>query len=189
MDDSTKENHPNVFVQYIYQLIKQFRLWLTDLYIGSTLGTCAKDHVYVVDSVQTYLHCSHIRYAYPYLCSSTIIIQYYVTSQLSTYRGMRMDFELADRPTNDNCPNSNGTVTAESATTPIITTIDPHLTTNTSIYATLGIASPIQSFQLCQSFTLECPNNYGLIIITNILGVTQSDQCEQHDVVEHCVIM
>ncbi|CAF3085240.1 unnamed protein product [Rotaria sp. Silwood2] len=46
---------------------KNIRLWLTDLYIGSTPGTCVSDHVYVVDSVQTYQHCARLRYAYSYL--------------------------------------------------------------------------------------------------------------------------
>ncbi|CAM4856377.1 unnamed protein product [Rotaria socialis] len=72
---------------------KTIRLWLTDLYIGSLLGNCVNDHVYVVDSIQTYRHCSRVRYSYPYICSSTIIIQYFVKTQLSIYRGMRI-FDL-----------------------------------------------------------------------------------------------
>ncbi|CAF0929763.1 unnamed protein product [Rotaria sordida] len=169
---------------------KTIRLWLTDLSIGSTLANCAKDHVYVVDSVQTYQHCGRLRYAYPYLCSSTIIIQYYVTSQLSIYRGMRMYFEIVDRPANDNCPNPNGTVTPIPSTTPTITTIDSSQTTPTPPYVIFGIASPVRSFQLCrgQSLNIECPNNYGIVITTNIFGVTQSDQCEPHDAVKHCVV-
>ncbi|CAF3422994.1 unnamed protein product [Rotaria socialis] len=90
---------------------KTIRLWLTDLYIGSLLGNCVNDHVYVVDSIQTYRHCSRVRYSYPYICSSTIIIQYFVKTQLSIYRGMRMYYDIIDRPANDNCPNSNVTVT------------------------------------------------------------------------------
>ncbi|CAF2721674.1 unnamed protein product [Rotaria sp. Silwood2] len=169
---------------------KTIRLWLTDLNIGSTVGTCAKDHVYVVDSVQTYRHCSRIRYAYPYLCSSTIIIQYYVTSQSILYKGMRMYFEIVDRPTNDSCPNPDGTVTPIPSTTPTITTINPIQTTPVPPYVLLGIASPVQSFQLCrgESFMIACPKNYGVVIATNIFGVTQSNQCEQHDAVKHCFI-
>ncbi|CAM4895743.1 unnamed protein product, partial [Rotaria socialis] len=72
---------------------KTIRLWLTDLYIGSLLGNCVNDHVYVVDSIQTYRHCSRVRYSYPYICSSTIIIQYFVKTQLSIYRGMRMYYD------------------------------------------------------------------------------------------------
>ena len=41
---------------------KTIRLWLTDLYIGSTSLTCANDHVYVVDSVRTYRYCGLTRY-------------------------------------------------------------------------------------------------------------------------------
>ncbi|CAF1053199.1 unnamed protein product [Rotaria sp. Silwood1] len=169
---------------------KIIRLWLTELYIGSTLGTCAKDHVYVVDSVQTYRHCARVRYAYPYLCSSTIIIQYYVTTQLSIYHGMRMYFEIVDRPSNDNCPNIDGTVTPVLSTPPTVTTINPSQTTAVPAYVLLGIASPVRSFQICrgQSFNIVCPDNYGVIITTNIFGVTQSDQCEQHDASKHCVI-
>ncbi|CAF4600407.1 unnamed protein product, partial [Rotaria sp. Silwood1] len=162
--------------------------WLTELYIGSTLGTCAKDHVYVVDSVQTYRHCARVRYAYPYLCSSTIIIQYYVTTQLTIYRGMRMYFEIVDRPSNDNCPNIDGTVTPVPSITPTVTTMNPSQTTTMPIYVLLGIASPVRSFQICrgQSFNIQCPTNYGVVITTNIFGVTPSGQCEQHDALKHC---
>ncbi len=125
------------------------RLWLSDLYIGSTSTNCAEDHLFVVDSIQTYRYCGFRRYAYPYLCSSTIIIQYLITNAFSNYRGARMYFEIVDRSANDGCPNPNGTVTPVPATTPPTTTIDPYLTTNTPIYVTLGIASPVRSLQLC----------------------------------------
>lgn len=128
---------------------KAIRLWLTDLYIGSMSTDCADDHVYVVDNIQTYRHCGLRRLAYPDLCSTTIIIQYLVTTDIKTYRGMRMYFEIIDRPPNDACPNANGTVTPVPLTTPKITTIVPDTTTPTPPYVTLGIASPIQSFQLC----------------------------------------
>ncbi|CAF3943019.1 unnamed protein product [Rotaria sordida] len=90
---------------------KTIRLWLSDLYISSLSINCVSDHVTVVDSVQTYRNCGTKRYAYPYLCSSTILIQYSVQIQSSIYRGMRMYFEIVDRPTNDNCSNSNETIT------------------------------------------------------------------------------
>jgi hypothetical protein len=126
------------------------RLWITDLYIGSTSTNCADDHLLVVDSIQTYRYCGIKRYAYPYLCSSTIIIQYLIKTVFPNYRGMRMYFEIADRSINDGCPNSNGTVTPEPATPPPTTTSDPDLTTTVPIYVTLGIASPIRSLQLCK---------------------------------------
>ena len=132
---------------------KTIRLWLTDLYIGSTSTNCANDHVFVVDSVQTHRHCGLKRYAYPYLCSSTILIQYLVKTPptvLPRYRGMRMFFEIVDRSPNDGCPNSNGTITPVPPTTTAITTIDPGTPTTAPIYAILGIASPLQSFQLCK---------------------------------------
>jgi hypothetical protein len=132
---------------------KTIRLWLSDLYIGSTSTNCANDHVYVVDSVQTHRHCGLKRYAYPYLCSSTILIQYLVKTQstvLSRYRGMRMFFEIVDRPPNDGCPNSNGTVIPEPPTTTAMTTIDPGIPTTAPIYVILGIASPLRSFQICK---------------------------------------
>jgi hypothetical protein len=129
---------------------KTIRLWLSDLYIGSTSVNCANDHVYVVDSVQTFRHCGLKRFAYPYLCSSTILIQYLVKSQFAIYRGMRMYFDIVDRAGNDNCPNPNGTVTPIPATTPTIATIDPSISTIAPIYVTLGIASPIRSFQICK---------------------------------------
>jgi hypothetical protein len=129
---------------------KTIRLWLTDLYIGSAINNCADDHAFVVDSIQTYQFCGSKRYAYPYLCSSTILIQYLITTVFSNYRGMRMYFEIVDRPLNDTCPNPGGTVTPIPATTPITTTIDPDLTTPTPIYVTLGIASPVRNVQLCK---------------------------------------
>jgi hypothetical protein len=129
---------------------KRVRLWLSDLYIGSTSTNCADDHLYVVDSIQTYQLCGLQRYVYPYLCSSTILIQYLVTTDYSHYRGMRMYFDIVDRSPNDGCPNPNGTVTPVPATTPVITTIDPDITTPAPVYVTLGIASPILSVQLCK---------------------------------------
>ncbi len=129
---------------------KVIRLWLSDLYISGVGTNCANDHVYVVDSVQTYRYCGLKQYAYPYLCSSTIIIQYFVKTQLSIYRGMRMYFEIVDRSPNDNCPNPNGTVTAIQSTTPIITTADPSIITTVPVYSTLGISSPVLSFQICK---------------------------------------
>ncbi|CAF4034192.1 unnamed protein product, partial [Rotaria magnacalcarata] len=169
---------------------KTIRLWLTDLYIGSTLGNCVNDHVYVVDSIQTYRHCSRVRYSYPYLCSSTIIIQYFVKSQFSIYRGMRMYYDIIDRPANDNCPNSNGTITTVRPTPDTTTTINQITTTVTPTYVLLGIASPTLSFQLCkgQSSTIQCPVNYGVVTTTNIFGVTQSGLCEDHDAAKHCVV-
>jgi len=129
---------------------KTIRLWLSDLYIGSTGSNCAEDHLYVVDSIQTFRHCGFRRYAYPYLCSSTIIIQYLITNAYPNYRGMRMYFEVVDRVPNDACPNTNVTVTPVPATTPQVTTIDPPTTTDKPIYVELGIASPIRGVQLCK---------------------------------------
>jgi hypothetical protein len=126
---------------------KTIRLWLTDLYIGSTATNCAADHVYVVDSIQTFRHCGFKRLAYPELCSTTVIIQYLVTTDIKTYRGLRMYFEIVDRPSNDICPD--GTVTPVPSTTPAGTTNVLDTTTPTPVYVTLGIASPIRSFQLC----------------------------------------
>ncbi|CAF3390063.1 unnamed protein product [Rotaria sp. Silwood1] len=167
---------------------KIIRLWLSDLYIGSESTNCANDHVYVVDNIQTHRHCGHKRYAYPYICSSTIIIQYLVTTNFPTYRGMRMYFEIVDRPINDNCPKI--TVTPVPSTTTPIATIESTLSTNTPIYVILGIASPTRSFQICagELYTIECPNDYVIAITTNIYGVTSSDQCEAHDASKHCVI-
>lgn len=129
---------------------KTISLWLSDLYIGSTSTNCADDHLYVVDSVQTYRDCGVRRFAYPYLCSSTIIIQYLVTTTQSNYRGVRMYFEIVDRTANNGCPNSNGTVTFVPQTTPRVTTIEPEVSTNPPIYVILGISSPVRSIQLCQ---------------------------------------
>jgi hypothetical protein len=126
---------------------KIIRLWLTDLYIGSTSTNCASDHVYVVDNIQTYKHCGSRRYAYPYLCSSTILIQYLVKTQLSIYRGMRIYFEIVDRPANDHCPKV--TVTPIPSITSTVPTIEPGTVTNTPVYVLLGIASPIRNFQIC----------------------------------------
>ncbi|CAF1345117.1 unnamed protein product [Adineta steineri] len=163
---------------------KIVRLWLSDLYISSAGVNCPNDHVYVVDNVQTFRHCGLQRYAYPYLCSSTILIQYKTSTLSSFYRGMRMYFEIVDRSPNDNCPN--GTVTPLPATTPIPTDV----TTAIPIYVVLGIASPIRSFQICkgESHTLQCPNNYVVAIRTNKYGVTPSDQCEDHDAYKHCAV-
>ncbi|UJR25447.1 hypothetical protein I4U23_006794 [Adineta vaga] len=169
---------------------KAIRLWLSDLYISSAGINCPKDHIYVVDSIQTYRHCGVKRYAYPYLCSSTIIIQYLAQTQASYYRGLRMYFEIVDRVSNDICPNPNGTVTPIASTTTISTTTDRDMTTTVPIYVILGISSPVRSFQLCQgqSHTLQCPNNYVVTIRTNIYGVTQSGQCQDHDATKHCVV-
>jgi hypothetical protein len=125
---------------------KAIRLWLSDLYISPTDVNCQKDHIYIIDSVDTYQHCGIKRYAYPYLCSSAIIIQYSVTTNNAMYRGMRMYFEIVDRSPNDNCPNPNGAITPIQSTT----TTNPDITTTIPIYATLGIASPVVSFQLCK---------------------------------------
>jgi hypothetical protein len=127
---------------------KIIRLWLSDLYIGSTGTNCASDHVFVVDSVQTYKHCGLQRYVYPYLCSSTVIIQYLATSKFPSYKGMRMYFEIVDRPTNDDCPKIS--VTPIPSTTPTISTIRPISSTLQPVYVTLGIASPTRSFQICK---------------------------------------
>jgi hypothetical protein len=96
-----------------------------------------------------------------------------------------MYFEVVDRPTDDSCSNSNGSVTL-----PTVTTIASNVTTHTPIYVLLGIASPLRSFQLCkgESYTIECPNNYAIAITRNIFGTTPSDQCEQHDAARHCII-
>ena len=133
---------------------KTIRLWLSDLYIGSTSTSCANDHVYVVDSVQTYRHCGLTRYAYPYLCSSTIIIQYLAQSNFALYKGMRMYFEIVDRLANDDCPKI--TVTPVPSTTITASTIKPISSTDTPIYVTLGIASPTRSFQICKGKFSSC---------------------------------
>ena len=128
---------------------KTIRLWLTDLYIGSTSLNCARDHVIVVDDIQIYRQCGLKRYAYPYLCSSSIVIQYKANTSSTIYRGMRMYFEFADRSSNDGCPAFNGTVTPELGTTTITTTTDLSATTTTPPpYVQLGIASSIRNFQI-----------------------------------------
>ena len=130
---------------------KAIRLWLSDLYIGSTAANCANDHVYVSDNLQTFRFCGSKRFAYPYLCSSTILIQYLAKSPLSIYRGMRMYFDTVDRSPNDVCPDSNATITPipGSTTTPSTTT-EPGFVSTTPVYAGLGIASPVMNFQLCR---------------------------------------
>ena len=45
-----------------------------------------------------------------------------------------------------------------------------------------------KSLLVGQSYTIECPANYVVVVNTNIFGVTQSDQCEEHDAAKHCVI-
>ncbi|CAF4812118.1 unnamed protein product, partial [Rotaria magnacalcarata] len=60
--------------------------------------------------------------------------------------GMRMYFEVVDRPLNDNCPQITVTPVASITT---LTTIGPNLSTTEPIYVTLGIASPTRSFQIC----------------------------------------
>ena len=131
---------------------KTIRLWLSGLYIGSTATNCADDYIYVTDSVQTFRFCGSKRFAYPYLCSSTILIQYLATATLSSYRGLRMYFDTVDRSPNDGCPDSNVTITPipGSTITPTTTT-DPSFVSTTPIYAGLEIASPVMNFQLCQS--------------------------------------
>jgi hypothetical protein len=126
---------------------KIIRLWLTDLFIPSIGTTCSNDFVYVVDNVQTYKHCGNKRYAYPYLCSSTIIIQYLTRSGISNWRGMRLYFEIIDRPANDSCPKI--AVTQVPDTTVTAPTAQPTTTTKTPDYVLLGIASPIRNFQIC----------------------------------------
>ena len=155
------------------------RLWLTDLYIGSMSTNCADDHLYVVDSIQTFKLCGQRRYTYPYLCSSTILIQYLIKTDLSIYRGMRLYFEITDRSPSDTC--LNGTVTPVPAST---TTIQSDTTTTAMpTYAQIGIASPIQTFQLCatQSHTILCPENYAATILTNVLGVSTTGLCGTHE--------
>ncbi|CAF1605813.1 unnamed protein product, partial [Adineta ricciae] len=168
---------------------KTIRLWLSDLYIPMGTG-CLKDYVYVVDSVQTYKHCGTKRYAYPYLCSSTVLIQYYTLTTSTFYRGLRMYFEIVDRVSNDRCPNSTATITPVVPTTTLSTTVSPDITTTVPIYVILGIASPVRSFQLCKgdSHKIECPTNYVVTVRANIFGVTSSDQCEAHDAARHCVV-
>lgn len=129
---------------------KTIRLWLSDLYIGSTANTCTRDHVIVVDDVQTFRFCAQKRFAYPYLCSSSILIQYKANTSLSIYRGMRMYYEFADRTPNDGCPAFNGTLTPEPETTTIISTTPGAITTTLPPYVQLGIASPLRNFQICR---------------------------------------
>lgn len=123
---------------------KVVRLWISDLYIGSANTECANDYVYVVDSIQTYKECGQKRLAYPYLCSSKIIIQYLTKTDFPTYRGMRMYFEVVDRSMNDNCPQVTITPVPN-----VTTTVGPNVSTNRPVYVLLGIASPIRRFQLC----------------------------------------
>ncbi|UJR23452.1 hypothetical protein I4U23_026456 [Adineta vaga] len=167
---------------------KHVRLWLSDLAISSTSTNCASDYVYVVDNIQTYKHCGSKRYAYPYLCSSTILIQYFVQTKFTSYRGMRIYFEISDRSVHDNCPNV--TVTPVPSSTTTMSTLEPETTTNIPIYVLLGIASPTRSFQICagEFYTIQCPNDYTIAVTTNIFGVTSSDQCESHDASQHCVV-
>jgi CUB domain len=129
---------------------KTIRLWLSDLNIGSSGIDCAKDHVFVVDSIQTYRHCGVKRLGYPYLCSPTILIQYFVTSKSTFYRGMRMYFDIVDRASNDGCPTTGGTITPVPDSTTTGTTIVPDSSTAAPPYVTLGIASPVRTFQICK---------------------------------------
>lgn len=190
---------------------KIIRLWLTDLSVGSPTVDCAEDHLYIVDSIQNYRDCGTKRFVYPYLCSSRILIQYLVSVAYSGFRGMRLYFEIAARSSNDGCPDPNITVTPIPVTTPSVTTIDPDLTTNPPIYVILGIASPVRSIQLCKSKIIllinyyeisffkilyflgdshifQCPNDYVVTILKNIFGTTTTDQCDQYDEHNHCVI-
>ena len=139
---------------------KQIRLWVTDLYIASSIDdSCPSDHLYVVDNIRTYKHCGSRRFIYPDLCASTIMIQYFITTNYSFYRGLRLYFEIIDRVPTDICPT--GTVTPVPGSTPSTTTSIYDTTTPLPIYAQLGIASPIISFQLC-------PGNDSLILLLNL---------------------
>ncbi|CAF1519079.1 unnamed protein product [Adineta ricciae] len=165
---------------------KTLNLWLSDLYISSA-ENCLRNYVYVTNSIQNYRHCGYKRYAYPYLCSSTIRIQYYASTTASFYRGMRIYYEIVDRTPNDFCPNSNETITPVVSST---TTVPSDVTTTVPSYALLGVSSPIRNFQLCrgESHKVACPSDYVITILKSIYGVTQSDQCENYDAREHCVV-
>lgn len=130
---------------------KSIRLWLSDLVIGSTNPNCAKDHMYIVDSVRTFRFCGLKRFLYPYLCSSTILIQYLAANRAPQYRGLRMFYDTVDRSPDDGCPKSNGTVTPIPlpTTTPINST-QPEFTSTVPVYVDLGIASPVTNFQICR---------------------------------------
>ena len=129
---------------------KTVRVWLSDLSIApASAGSCGKNHVYLVDSVQTYRYCGTRRIAFPYLCSSTILIQFLVSTPSSLYRGMRIYFEVVDRSSNNNCPSQNTSITPQPISTTPITTFGPDTTTPLPPYALLGIASSILNVQLC----------------------------------------
>jgi len=190
-------NHPSPFQVTKNECIltltapqdKQISLWLTDLYVGSTLSTCTRDHVIVVDDIQSFRFCAKKRFAYPYLCSSSIIIQYRANTSLSIYRGMRMYYEFTDRIPNDGCPAFNGTLTPEPETTTIVTTTTNALISTTlPPYVQLGIASPVVNFQICRgdSQSIECPPNYVITVIRNIFGVSKNGTCDKHDENQNC---
>jgi hypothetical protein len=131
---------------------KTIRLWLTDLYIGSvpiSATPCSKDYLIVVDSAEAIAQCGRKRFMYPYLCSSTILIQYLTVTSNAIYKGMRMYFEFIDRPANDGCSSSGITVTPFHETTSM-STVNPVITPLPPLYAVLGIASSIVNFQLCR---------------------------------------
>ena len=90
---------------------KAIRLWMTDLHIGSSDRDCARDHVLVVDTFYTYRYCGAKRFAYPFLCSSTIEIRYLTASNSSFYRGMRMYFGIVDRSDENACAGTAATST------------------------------------------------------------------------------
>ncbi|CAF0759624.1 unnamed protein product [Didymodactylos carnosus] len=171
---------------------KLIQLWLTDLYIGSSPSqNCQKDHVLVVDSVANHRHCSMKRFTYPTLCSTTIFIQYYATTTSTSYRGMRLYFEIIDRPSNINCPQVTVTpapLSTTPMTIPFSTT--PHMTTTAPIYAQLGIASPKIDVQLCkgQFKIISCPTNYLIAIHTILYAVVPSNECEAFNSATHCSI-
>ncbi|CAF0779245.1 unnamed protein product [Didymodactylos carnosus] len=167
---------------------KLIQLWLTDLYIGSSPSQdCPKDHVLVVDSVSTYRHCNIKRFAYPLLCSSSIIIQYYATTNSVVYKGMRLYFEIVDRPPSIHCPQVTVTPVPLSTITGSTT---PHLTTTLPLYAQLVIASPKFDIQLCKDDfqTITCPMDFVAVINTMIYAVVPSNQCEPFNLATHCSV-
>ncbi|CAF3383676.1 unnamed protein product [Rotaria socialis] len=40
--------------------------------------------------------------------------------------------------------------------------------------------------EINKSCTIQCPDNYGIVITKNIFGVTQFNKCEVHEADKHC---
>ena len=138
--------------------------------------SCETDSFTIDDGISGVRLCGNVKSDLIYeSCSQTIILSLKTgATGSSLYKGVKLFYEVVDKPSDFVCPTATSTVNPSSTTTSPLPS-----------YAVQGVASPTQTKAFCKNNVLDilfgsniaCPKDYVIVIRRTFYGISKSSEC------------